>query len=316
MSLTPFLGQAGDALGQWLQGAIAAGPASDAEAGAPQQQSDDDAGNPGDAEADGIVVCGFGNVGQGICRVVSKHMEGYSGPFVCFDLNPARIAEGALSGQPVVYGDGASPKVLRSAGVVKPRVIIMAYNNLNVRLAGLRQLRLAFPGVPIISRARAPKEREALMEAGATSVLFESEEVAVQLSQAVFSEVGKRLDVDSARLSIQDAANLARRDEGHDIDADLDLLAMDSGFSRQEVIRLYRIFESADLDGNGEIDPFEAEEIIARASDIPMSQADFQEYMNILDADNSGRVCFEDFLSVYARGCVPGEVPARTGGPS
>ncbi|CAK0911025.1 unnamed protein product [Prorocentrum cordatum] len=306
MSLTPFLGQAGDALGQWLQ-AAARGPVS--ETGAPQQHADDDPGHDeglDDARADGIVVCGFGNVGQGICRVVSKNMEGYRGPFVCFDLNPARIAEGALSGQPVVYGDGASPKVLRSAGVVKPRVIIMAYNNLNVRLAGLRQLRLAFPGVPVVSRARHPKERAALIEAGATSVLFESEEVAVQLSQAVFAEIGERLDVDSARRAIQDAAGL--RDEGSDIEADLDLLAMDSGFSRQEVIRLYRIFESADLDGNGEIDPFEAEEIIARASDVPMSQADFQEYMRTLDADNSGRVCFEDFLSVYARGCVPGRV--------
>merc|ERR1712037_383613 len=146
-------------------------------------------------------------------------------------------------------------------------------------------------------------ERTELFEAGATSVFSESEEVAIQLSEAAASQFGKSIDVDLARLCVQEAdvqESFNETDENSDELADLDLLSMDSGFTRQEVIRLYRIFQSADLDGNGEIDAMEAREMIARASEVPMSSEDFDRYMATLDADGSGRVTFEEFLSCYA----------------
>lgn len=308
MSLTPFLSQAGDSLGTWLEERSASGQkAGDAQpqpveaAEAEPHEVDEE------MEASGIVVCGFGDVGQGVSSVLSSQMP-TANTLICFDLNPARIAEGALSGQPVVYGNGSCPRLLASAGVQRPEAIVMAYNSFNRRIQACRTLSAAYPGVPIVARAKSPLEVDELMEAGATTVLSESEEVTVSLCKAVAKEFGKELNLTLARECIERVAadhpydTASGSDQGTlgEPPIDMDLLAMDSGYSRAEVVRLYRVFQSADTDGNGEIDPVEARDMIARASASPLSGEDFRKYMRMLDKNGDGGVTFEDFLTVYA----------------
>ena len=49
--------------------------------------------------------------------------------FIAFDRNPSRVALGQDKRVRVVYGDGASPVLLKAAGVDQPRAIVVTYAN-------------------------------------------------------------------------------------------------------------------------------------------------------------------------------------------
>jgi voltage-gated potassium channel Kch len=235
---------------------------------------------------------------------------------VAFDLNPARVLEAAVSGLPAVYGDGSSPKLLESSGVVSPRAIVITYANLERRLQAVEQLHAAYPGVPILARARSEQEREKLLEAGAQIVLAEFSEVSCQLASTLATEVySKSIDTDEARRQLQLAGarkfaagpagpNDEELEQDLPEDLDVDMIVMDSGLPRSEVLRLHRIFRSIDLDGSGEADFDEVRQLLARSASSAVSDGQFQEWMEQLDADGSGTVDFEEFLAVY-RGKEP-----------
>jgi len=199
MSATPFLGQAGDAIGNWLkdqqQASNKDGRAIATTPEVVEQESSEKCENC-------VVICGFGPVGQNITAILESSLGIKS--VVAFDLNPARVLEAAVAGLPAVYGDGSSPKLLESSGVVSPRAIVITYANLDRRLQAVEQLQAAYPSVPILARARSEQEREKLLEAGAQIVLAEFSEVSCQLASTLATEVyNKSIDTDEARRQLQ-----------------------------------------------------------------------------------------------------------------
>ena len=82
----------------------------------------------------------------------------------------------------VVYGDGASPVLLKAAGVEQPRAIVVTYANDKRVLEATRRLRDAYPSAPIFARGRTALDAEALLQAGATEVVVESVEAAVRFA--------------------------------------------------------------------------------------------------------------------------------------
>jgi Sodium/hydrogen exchanger family/EF-hand domain pair/TrkA-N domain len=67
-----------------------------------------------------VVVCGYGEVAQQVCA-------GLDVAYVAFSRDPARISLGVLNGASVVYGNGASPSLIRSVGIENPSAIVVAY---------------------------------------------------------------------------------------------------------------------------------------------------------------------------------------------
>jgi len=312
MSATPFLGQAGDAIGNWLKEQENVSKkddndkAVDASAEVANEESAEKCENC-------VVICGFGPVGQNVTTILEKSLGIKS--VVAFDLNPARVLEAAVSGLPAVYGDGSSPKLLESSGVVSPKAIVITYANLDRRLQAVEQLHAAYPSVPILARARSEQEREKLLEAGAQTVLAEFSEVSCQLASTLATDVYEQhIDTNEARRQLQEgrafaAAGQAAEPGQEDLgelpeDIDIDMIVMDSGMPRSEVMRLYKIFRSIDLDGSGEADFDEVRQLLARSSSSAVSDTQFEDWMDLLDADQSGAVDFEEFIAVY-RGKEP-----------
>lgn len=77
----------------------------------------------------------------------------------------------------VLYGDGASPTVLKSAGVNNPRALFIAYVDHPRVLSAVCRLRVAYPVAPIYTRARNRDEACQLLDAGATEVVIEGDEL-------------------------------------------------------------------------------------------------------------------------------------------
>lgn len=136
---------------------------------------------------DAFVVCGYGEMGQRVCEVLAERGAD-AAHVVAFDRNPVRISSGLAKEQRVVYGDGASPELLSAAGVRRPRAIVVTYANDRRVLEATGRLREAFPGVPILVRARTTLEAEPLLRAGATEAMIEAEEAAVRFGALVLDE--------------------------------------------------------------------------------------------------------------------------------
>lgn len=102
--------------------------------------------------------------------------------FIAFDRNPSRVALGQDKRVRVVYGDGASPVLLKAAGVDQPRAIVVTYANDKRVLEATRRLRDAYPSAPIFARGRTALDAESLLQAGATEVVVESVEAAVRFA--------------------------------------------------------------------------------------------------------------------------------------
>ena len=74
-------------------------------------------------------------------------------------------------------------------------MICVTYTDFGSRLASVKRLREAFPGVPILSRGGDLKEVVKLQEAGANIVIPELSEVSMSLGSAVLDEFGVLQDV-------------------------------------------------------------------------------------------------------------------------
>jgi len=129
--------------------------------------------------ADAVVVCGYGEMGQRACDVLANS-DAWGSHFIAFDRNPSRISIGLAKQVRVVYGDGASPELLRAAGVRQPSAIVITYANDKRCLESTQRLREAFPNAPIYVRARTALEAEPLLQAGATEVVVEAVEAVVR----------------------------------------------------------------------------------------------------------------------------------------
>lgn len=123
------------------------------------------------SEANVVVICGFGPVGETVARFLttvtaslsSVQLQGGGAAipaasggretkYVAFDLDPDVVMRGFKSGKRVLYGDGSQPKVLTTVGIEDPRAFVVTYSDSELASKAVERLRLAYPSVPILSR--------------------------------------------------------------------------------------------------------------------------------------------------------------------
>mmetsp|Transcript_45426 Transcript_45426/g.88749 ORF Transcript_45426/g.88749 Transcript_45426/m.88749 type:complete len:152 (+) Transcript_45426:339-794(+) len=129
-------------------------------------------------------------MGRAVYRMlVQSGVSAYSGGVVAFSLDASRVAAGTLSGDSVVFGDGARTDIFRTAGVTAPRAVVIAYAFEARRLDATQRLRGALPpGTPILVRAGDDRFQKELVEAGATDVVTETTETVLRFGGAKMDE--------------------------------------------------------------------------------------------------------------------------------
>jgi hypothetical protein len=110
--------------------------------------------------------------------------------YVAFDLDPNIVVRNYKEGKSVLYGDGSLPLVLETAGVERPRALVVTYSSESTRFAAVQRLREAFPEVPIIARAGSEQERVVLLEAGASVVCCDEREASLRLAGSLLDNLG------------------------------------------------------------------------------------------------------------------------------
>jgi len=197
-----------------------------------------------------IVICGYGEVGQRLCAALEAEWQGSetrSKPrYIAFCQDPARISAGVINGATVVYGDGANPDLVKAAGVEKPASLVITYRSETKAVNAVRRLRRVFKNTPIFARTSRQSQVRALMDAGATSVVIEKNQVA----EGMCNLIGVSRGTITAQSLLDAVPPLIWEEEDPAktlpyTDSELTQLANECGKTNDEMIELFKLFSTS-----------------------------------------------------------------------
>jgi CPA2 family monovalent cation:H+ antiporter-2 len=143
-----------------------------------------------DPEAEGlsghVVLAGFGRVGQAVAHVLQSQRT----PFVAIDRDPARVARERAAGWPVYLGDASRAEILTAAGAESAALFIVTVDDAASAEAMVRSARALRPDAPVLARARDTEHAAVLMAQGASHVIPEAIEAALQLASRALTAYG------------------------------------------------------------------------------------------------------------------------------
>jgi CPA2 family monovalent cation:H+ antiporter-2 len=133
-----------------------------------------------------VVILGFGRVG----RMVAEMLEAHGKDYLAIDSDSDGVSSARKEGYDVLFGDVARPELIERLKAREPVALILTMDNpvLVKRLA--RHLRAAFPGLPIVARARDTAHAAELYKAGVSDAVPEALEASLQLSEAILVDLG------------------------------------------------------------------------------------------------------------------------------
>lgn len=124
-----------------------------------------------------VILGGFGRVGHAVAAILHSSDV----PFIAFDTDPIKVAQGRRDGMPVYYGSIGDPSVLSAAHVERASVVVVTINNTSAALHAVSHVRSRFPNVPIVCRAHDLQASGQLLAAGATHAHPETMESSLRL---------------------------------------------------------------------------------------------------------------------------------------
>ncbi len=138
------------------------------------------------AEPGQVAILGFGRVG----RMVADMLESHGKDYLAIDSDVDGVAASRKEGYDVLYGDVSRPGLIEQLRERQPSAFILTMDNpvLAGRLA--RNLRGAFPDLPIVARARDTAHAAELYRAGVTDAVPETLEASLQLAEAALVDLG------------------------------------------------------------------------------------------------------------------------------
>ncbi|WP_268836617.1 cation:proton antiporter [Synechococcus sp. Nb3U1] len=138
-----------------------------------------------------VVVCGYGQVGQDIVRLLeARHHE-----LLVIDQSERVIQQLRSRGIPYVYGNAASALVLEKANLPQARTLVIALpDRMSIRLCLKRALELA-PQLDVVVRATHKEDIEQLYQLGAREVVHPEFEASLGLCSHVLLELGEPLAI-------------------------------------------------------------------------------------------------------------------------
>ena len=138
-----------------------------------------------DAEAlsDHLIIIGFGVGGKYLAKAAK--MAGIQ--YTILEMNPDTVRAYAAQGEPISHGDATHPAVLRALGIAHARVLAIVISDPTAVRGITETARHMAPGLHILVRTRFLGEVHALKDLGASNVIPEELETAVEIFTRVLS---------------------------------------------------------------------------------------------------------------------------------
>ncbi|AOR76680.1 cation:proton antiporter [Novosphingobium resinovorum] len=168
LTVTPLLAMAGKVMGKRVDGAET-----------PHRPADD-------ATRPRTLIVGFGRVGHLVADMLTRHGR----PYLAIDSDADLVAHGRRLGYTVAFGNAGRGDALVRLGAADAAAVILTMDEPVTAQRIVRKLRLQFPDLPILARARDADHAAQLYRAGASYAVPETLESSLQLSEAALVETG------------------------------------------------------------------------------------------------------------------------------
>jgi monovalent cation:H+ antiporter-2, CPA2 family len=140
-----------------------------------------------DAAHDHVLVIGHGLAGRNLTRV----LQAIGIPWLAVDANPSSATEAqARDESRVVWGDATRPALLERLGVRRARIVVVAVTDPVATRRIVALARRLNPNGRVIARTRYVRDIDALHALGASAVVAEELEAAIDLMTHVLREFG------------------------------------------------------------------------------------------------------------------------------
>lgn len=132
------------------------------------------------------IIVGFGRVGRLVADMLATHGK----PYMAIDSDADLVSHGLRLGYKVTYGNAGRGDALLRLGADEAAALIITMDEPVTAQRIVRKLRVQFPDLPILARARDADHAAQLYRAGATYAVPETLESSLQLSEAALVETG------------------------------------------------------------------------------------------------------------------------------
>ncbi|MBI2990888.1 MAG: cation:proton antiporter, partial [Deltaproteobacteria bacterium] len=175
MIATPFFIQGAHRLAFDLQGITGKKP------GQESPEGEQGAVSPGTGH---VIIVGYGLNGQNLSRVLRE----VGVPYRILEMDPALVRQGKEAGEPIVFGDGTRPEVLKNVAADGARVLVVAISDPVATAHVVSQARRLRDDLYLIVRTRYVAEIDRLYRLGADQVIPEEFETSVEIFARVLQQ--------------------------------------------------------------------------------------------------------------------------------
>lgn len=133
-----------------------------------------------------VIIAGFGRVGQLLAKVLTEQDIGY----VAIENDARLVTTLHPRGFPVYFGDASRAELLQKVHADRACAVVLTMDHPASVLHAVRAIRREYPLLPVYARARDEAHAVALAQAGATLVVPEALEAALQLTATVLQTAG------------------------------------------------------------------------------------------------------------------------------
>jgi CPA2 family monovalent cation:H+ antiporter-2 len=133
-----------------------------------------------------VIVCGYGNYGRHLVRFLE--LEGV--PYIALDTDADSVRRARMAHKRVLYGNAGRFTLLEAVGIRRARAIAITFDEPDMALRIIRQIRPQLPELPILVRAADVSDLDILETAGASDVLPEALEASIQLAAQLLLILG------------------------------------------------------------------------------------------------------------------------------
>lgn len=145
-----------------------------------------------------VLILGLGLTGLHLARSLMTLGHTVS----AIELNARNVDHGRAEGVSVDYGDATSEDTLRQAGASEADLIVVLLNDRLAAQRATNTLRRLAPTTPIVTRSHYLYERELLLELGATDVICEEAEAAIEVLIRCLRAVGEHRAAIEAEVTV------------------------------------------------------------------------------------------------------------------
>ncbi|HEY9900471.1 MAG TPA: cation:proton antiporter [Pantanalinema sp.] len=135
---------------------------------------------------DHVVICGFGRLGQNVCKVLVHHQI----PIFVIDVDQNALQELSARNIPCMYGDAANVEVLKHARLPLARAMLVALSDPTSCQLALKNAKALNPKLNVQARAHRPQDVDVLYDLGADEVVQPEFEASIEVIRYTLSLLG------------------------------------------------------------------------------------------------------------------------------